>query len=88
MDVGINERGRNQSTGSINFAIGAMGGEVTGNASKVPILYGDIYKALTTVKSRVTHEKIVMHKKFLFYHVIIGVSSWQYSSDIINTRQE
>jgi hypothetical protein len=88
MDVGINERGRNQSTGSINFAIGAMGGEVTGNASKVPILYGDIDKALTTVKLRVTHEKIVMHKKFLFYHVIIGVSSWQYSSDIINTRQE
>src|SRR5258706_9612735 len=87
MDMCINERGRNESTGSIDLASSGIGGKVAGNSGKVPILNSDIDKTLMAVKLCMTNDEIIMHKKFLFYLISLK-SSWPYSSSPIGARQE
>src|SRR5205807_1236387 len=87
MDMRINERGRDKSTGGIDLARSRIGGKVASNSGKVPILNSDIDKTLMAVKLCVTNDEIIMHKKFLFYLISLK-SSWPYSSSAATSRQE
>src|SRR5947208_15340047 len=66
MDVCIDERGRHQPTGGIDFTRRAtVGRKFANDAGKVAVLRGDIHQPIMTVKLSMTDDKIILHMRLL-----------------------